>query len=293
MIRPARQSALLALCVLFVGCDVVFPATEPLLVVETYVAAGPELPPVHVRSTHGLSANRQELLAGVTDAYISFTLNGQQIPYEHVENGRYEPAVHGVLTRPIAEGDVFTVGISRGDQHVEGGGRVPPRIRLTSTDVRPAERAIPAVLVDSLDIGLDSLDLGLDAAQGFIFPVEVDMTWDGLQPGLWVETQLSPEDAFSSSVLDFFLLPNAVQPEARLPTASWRGVYAVPVETAESAFPIHELLIGIARGDSAFAAFASGRIDSSTRTPTSNVSGGLGFIGGVAVDTVRISIGQR
>lgn len=260
---------------------------------ETYVTAGPESPSVHVRSTHDLSATRQALLEGVTDARITFSLNGQDIPYEHVENGRYEPVIRGLLTKPIAEGDVFAVRVSRGDQLVEGGGRVPPRIRLTSTDVRPAERAIPAVLVDSLDIGLDSLDLGLDAAQGFIFPVEVDMAWDGLQPGLWVETQLLPENAFSSSVLDFFLLPNAVQPEARLTTATWRGVYAVPVETAESPFPLHELLIGIARGDSAFAAFASGRIDSGTRTPTSNVTGGLGFIGGVAVDTVRISIGPR
>jgi len=255
------------------------------------VTAGPDTPPVHVRSTHGLSATRQTLTEGVTDAEVTFTLNGQDIPYAHAENGRYEPVAHGIVARPIMEGDFFTVRVTRGDQHAEGGGRVPPRIRLTSADVRPAERAIPAVLVNSLDIGLDSLDLGLDAAQGFIFPVEVDMAWDGLQPGLWVETQLVPENAFSSSVLDFFLLPNAVQPESRLAAAAWRGVYAVPVESADSPLPLHELLIGIARGDSAFAAFASGRIDSSTRTPTSNVTGGLGFIGGVAVDTVRISIG--
>jgi hypothetical protein len=141
----------------------------------------------------------------------------------------------------------------------------------------------------------------VDARNGFIYPVQVDLTWDPPSTGddaaveYWIETRLEPRTSFSSSIVDFFLLPKQVLPENQArpddsDARTWRGVYAVPVDEANEPVPEHDLRVFLLRGDQAFAKFETSRDSPERREPDSNVSGGLGFVGAVAMDSLSLIV---
>jgi hypothetical protein len=95
--------------------------------------------------------------------------------------------------------------------------------------------------------------------------------------------------------LNFFLLSEQVLPESgilpdKLGVRHWKGIYAVPVPRSDSSFPAHELKVSILRGERSFAQFATTRNEPGRRAPVSNVIGGIGFIGGISLHKVRISV---
>jgi hypothetical protein len=110
----------------------------------------------------------------------------------------------------------------------------------------------------------------------------------------WVRAELNPSAAFSSSVVDFFLQPVEVDREVDFPATStgreWTGVYAVSVDAVDDPLPEHALTVALARGDSAFASFATSRTDPERREPVSNVDGAVGIATALALDTLRFDL---
>jgi hypothetical protein len=196
---------------------------------------------------------------------------------------------------------VFQFNVRVDGDKASASGTIPPRITLRDVSVTIPDEAIEAVLLDTLDIGIDSLDLSLDARQGFIYPVQVSLEWDapasdteGESP-FWIETRLEPRTRFSSSIIDFFLLPKQVLPENAVDrtsagSLSWSGVYAVPVEQATTPLPEHGLQVFLLRGDQFFANFETSRDNPERREPESNVVGGIGFVGGISLDSLSLTV---
>ncbi|MEQ9104613.1 MAG: hypothetical protein RIE53_07925 [Rhodothermales bacterium] len=270
------------------SCDAVVHEPPDLPVIEAYVVANQPLPEVSVRSVQSLTTPRSEGTTGREDANVVLHLNNVPHAYTLLGDGRYGPVDHPVpVVRP---GDRFTLQVTLQDRTILANGTVPPALSISAWTVTPSTDAIPAILVDTLAIGLDSLDLGLDAARGYVYPVQVDVAWDVLDGGWWMEAQLVPDDAFSSSILDFFLLPNAVFPEDPTVRSVWKGVYAVPVPEENSPFPPHALMVALVRGDRAFASWAEIRANTRSRAGEGNVPGAIGFVGGIALDSIRIQL---
>ncbi len=290
--RPERTSAALALVLalglMWSACDSTGAESRSSLVVEAFVQAGAELPAVRVSQTAGREADRNTVLRGLSDAVVTVHVGGVSHAYHHVGGGRYASLLPAET--PIRAGDPFLVEVERDGIRATGRGTVPPDISLIRIAPVPARSAVEAVLVDSLGLSIDSLDVGLGARLGFIIPVEIELIWNSLQEDYWVATSLDPEESFSSSVLDFFLLTAEVMPEAGRQSATWKGVYAVPVADSTSSLPSHDLLVSITRGDSVFAAWMSTRTSGMASAGAGNVQGAAGFIGGIAIDTVRVRI---
>jgi len=127
--------------------------------------------------------------------------------------------------------------------------------------------------------------------------VDVEVVWSNDGYDGWVEARLDPVTSFSSSIIDFFLLPSQVFIESNAvsddgATRTWRGVYAIPVDTEDAPMPDHELDVVLLRGDARFARFATSRDAPERREPAGNVNGGLGFVGGISVDSTRVSVQQ-
>lgn len=283
------------------ACDTVQPSKVGTLVVESFLKAGEPLPDVRVGRTYGVSegvaANQ-----GIAEAEVELILDGVRIQYEPVamSPGLYRPesrASH-LIVPPLASFELF---VRTPDDQANASGSIPPLILLDDVEFFIPERAIEAVLVDTLDIGLDSLDLALNAQEGFIYPIQVTLAWQtvsGLETtanDYWIETRLEPLSRFSSSLIDFFLLPQQVLPEESIEAdengqVRWTGVYAVPVEAVDTPLPEHALKVSLLRGDQAFAVFETSRDSPERREPVSNVSGGIGFVGGIAIDTLRIIV---
>ncbi len=288
--RVAVGALLLMLGVVSGGCDTTGPESRSSLVVEAFVQAGPALPEVRVSQTAGPEVTRESALRGLADAVVTVSVGGLVHAYHHVGGGKY--ASLAPPATPLGPGDPFRVDVERDGIRATGSGLVPPSISLVRVTPVPAPSAVEAVLVDTLGVSIDSLDVGLGARLGFIIPVEVELTWDSLEPAYWVATSLDPEATFSSSVLDFFLLPSEVLPEAGRDRAAWKGVYAVPVADSASSLPPHDLTVSIARGDSVFAAWMNTRTSGLASSGAGNVRGAAGFIGGVAIDTLQLRIGN-
>lgn len=175
-------------------------------------------------------------------------------------------------------------------------GRTPPPIDIESAEVTVPPEPVQAILVDSLR--RDSLDI--PAEQGYLYPIDVTVTWQtdfpetGADSTYWIRAQLRPFTGFSSTVVDFFLQPEDVFRE-RVPNQesnrrSWTGVYAVPVASRTDPLPPHQMRVSLVRSNAAYAAFASSRRDPDRREPISNVQGAVGIAAGVAVDSVRITV---
>ncbi|GMQ82521.1 MAG: hypothetical protein BMS9Abin05_1975 [Rhodothermia bacterium] len=283
------------------ACDTVQPLQIGTLVVESFLKAGEPLPVVRVGRTFGVSEGL-ESNQGFEDAEVELILDGVRIQYEPVPTspGLFQPESRArqLIVPPLASFELY---VRTPEDEANASGSVPPLIVLNNVEIFAPDRAIEAVLVDTLDIGLDSLDLALNAQEGFIYPIQVTLAWNMISDvettldDFWIETRLEPLSQFSSSLIDFFLLPQQILPESTIEAdddgqASWTGVYAVPVEAADTPLPEHTLKVSLLRGDQAFAVFETSRDNPERREPVSNVRGGIGFVGGIAIDTLRITV---
>jgi len=286
---------------LWAGCDSVTPSHRSTLVVEAWFDTSTPLPPIRISTTRAVSEalTPDPAPSGTT---VEVTMADRTVMYERdpADPLRFLPAVtNGVLA---ADGDRFDVRIDAPDASVRASGMMPPPITLRDINVSVPDSPISVVLIDSLNVGLDSLNLAVNATTGFIYPVQVSMSWDDNTPdgsGFegWIETRLQPDNDFSSSLIDFFLLPSQVFPESSARTGedgslSWEGVYAIAVPESDSPLPPHSLRVVLTRGDDRFARFMTSRDAPDRREPDSNVNGGLGFVGGISTDSTRVDVFQ-
>lgn len=276
------------------GCDSVTPGHRSTMVVEAWFDTASPLPPIRISTTRAVSeALTPE--AAPADTRVEISMGNHTVAYTRSPDDplSFIPLdAEGLLA---AEGDRFDVRIDAPGSSVRASGTLPPPIHLRDVRVSAPEKPISVVLIDSLDVGLDSLNLAVNATTGFMYPVQVSLTWENDAFDGWIETRLQPDNAFSSSLIDFFLLPSQVFPEssARVvdeESLSWEGVYAIPVTDADSPLPPHSLRVVITRGDDRFARFITSRDAPDRREPDSNVNGGLGYVGGISTDSTRVDV---
>lgn len=278
------------------SCDAVVPAHEEDIVIEAWLDTGQELPAVRITSTNALgsplSASPLE-----SPARVELDVAGSRIAYLPASGDplRYLPQP-GTTVRPEA-GDRFELRVEHEGRESTALGRMPSMIRLTDISVLAASEPTPVVLLDSLNLGLDSLALDVNATTGFMYPVQVSVSWEDNGEDDWIEARLKPSSEFSSSLIDFFLLPSQVFPESSAEPGAggvrtWQGVYALPVAAADTPMPEHSLNVILIRGDDRFAQFATSRNTPERREPISNVNGGLGFVGGISVDSLRVNVSR-
>ncbi len=275
------------------GCDSTVPEHEPSLVVEAWLGTGSSLPPIRVSTSQSVSAELNALPAP-EGTELQVTISDVLMPYERGPNPLW---FHPVAASPpvLSGGESFNVMLESSVGTVTASGLLPPEISLLEALITAPASPISVVLVDSLNVGLDSLNLAINATTGFIYPVQVAVTWDDDGHDGWIEARLQPDATFSSSLIDFFLLPSEVFPESGAKRTEdgllrWEGVYAVPVPENTSPLPEHELRVIMTRGDNRFARYMTSRDAPDRRDPVSNVNGGLGFVGGVAIDSLRITV---
>lgn len=276
------------------GCDAALPSHQESLVVEAWIATGESLPPIRVSSTRATrdplepapAPDGIELTVAVGDDQVTYLRNPADPLY-------FLPDASSDIR--ASEGDRFVLHLDGPGASLNASGTLPPPILARDVAISFPGDPISVVLVDSLIVGLDSLNLSVSATTGYIYPVQVSMSWEDRGYDGWIEARLQPDASFSSSLIDFFLLPSQVFPEDSAPLTqggirTWEGVYAVPVPEADSPFPDHSLQIVLTRGDDRFARFMTSRDAPERREPVSNVNGGLGFVGGIAMDSVRVSV---
>ena len=279
------------------GCDSTLPSNpEPRLVVEGFIDTGKPVPSIRLSKTASLTERYDSVAAAVTDADISMTIGTRTVRYaaDHRRPGLFRPVENNDV---VAEaGDVFTLDVDWNGERASAGGTVPPPIRLLSTDVVVPDEPVSAVLLDSLLLA-DSLAVG--AYEGYIYPIEVTITWDALaNPAaeFWVRAQLRPYADFSSTVVDLFLRSEAIfrEENARRVGAgarTWTGVYAVGVEAVDDPLPDHSLRISIIRSGRDYARFAASRDTPERREPASNLEGAIGIFTAISVDSIRVEVG--
>jgi len=283
------------------GCDSVLPGDTGTLIIEAYLDVGKPLPEIRVFLAAPLSSDRFQDQEGITDADVRLTLDGREYVYEPTPTkpGIYRSA--GPSSDLVPPGVSYELVIEARSQRAFAIGLTPLPVAISNVSVRVSSTPVAAVLLDSLDLGLDSLNLGLDTRTGFIYPVEVSIDWPAeanLTDDSWIETRLEPITEFSSTIVDFFLLPSDIFPEG---TASvndsggrtWKGVYAVPVEVESNPMPDHTLRVALLRGTQAYARYASSRLDPVNREPISNLTGAVGYVGGISIDSVRVSVTKQ
>lgn len=283
----------------YAGCDSVLPGDPGTLVIEAYLNVGQPLPKIRITRAASLSAKRFLSTTAVQGAEVTLTLDGQGFTYRpSVSNPiEYEPVDgNGVL---VGAGAAFELVVVVDSQTARATGITPPSIQIKAIRLDVSVKPVTAVLLDSLDIGLDSLNIGLNSRTGFIYPVQVAIDWvnqSEIAAENWVETRLQPITPFSSSIVDFFLLPSAIFPEysAKLVgnngVRTWQGVYAVPVKKESDPIPIHTLRVALLRSGETYALHASSRRDPVGREPISNLTGAVGFVGGVSIDSLSINV---
>jgi len=278
------------------GCDTASPPAGSTMVVEAWLNTASPLPSIRVSSTRALSdALTPEPAQPGTRLEVA--LEDRTVAYERSPEDPLWFRPIDPENAPAAAGDRFDLRIDAPETSIRASGVMPPEVTLRNVDISAPALPISAVLIDSLSVGLDSLNLAVNASTGYIYPVQVSLTWDDDAFDGWIETRLQPDDAFSSSLIDFFLLPSQVfrESSARVledGSLQWEGVYAVPVASPQSPLPVHSLRVFIRRGDDRFARFVTSRDAPNRREPVTNVSGGLGFVGGVSTDSIRIDISQ-
>ncbi len=297
-IRRVAGRLLLA-AVLAVGlarCDWAAPAEERQLVVEAFFEAERPLGPIMLRTTQPLDGTDAARM-GADGAEVTLQLDGQAVAYRPDEAvpGRYVPETTDTV-RTHAE---FAFSARWQGRVATARGTVPRPITIEEVVVDVPPAPVEAIFVDSLR--RDSLDI--PAEQGYIYPVEVTVTWTadfaeiGPDGAYWIRAQLKPYETFNSRVVGFFLQPEAVFRErsvaARNGRRRWRGVYAVPVEAENDPLPPHGLRVTLVRGGADYAAFATSRDDPARREPISNVEGGLGMAVAIALDSVRVEVDGR
>lgn len=278
------------------GCDTVAPTHRASLVVEAWFDTDSPLPPIRITSTQSVSKALSPEPAP-QETRLQVTLGEQTIDYVRSQDDPLWFRPQEASTVSPAVGEPFELTIDAPGSSIVASGSMPPVIQLQDVLVSVPDEPISVVLVDSLNVGLDSLNLAVNATTGFIYPVQVSITWMDVGFDGWVEARLQPDDSFSSSLIDFFLLPSQVFPESSAIAADddrlqWQGVYAIPVPEADTPMPVHSLRVVLTRGDDRFARFTTSRDSPDRREPVSNVNGGLGFVGGVSSDSLRLDVGK-
>ena len=298
LMRWIVGSVLLAAALLFFArCDLMEPAEAERLVVEAFFQSGRPLGAITLRSTRPLDAPAGDTATrAAQDAEVMLQLDGTSIPYYPVEDmpGQYAPDT-SVMVSPRA---AFTLAVQWRGQQATATGAVPPPIRIEDARIDVPSEPVQAILVDSLR--RDSLQI--PAEQGYIYPIEVTVTWAtdfrevGSDSTYWIRTQLKPYAPFNSRVVDFFLQPEEVFRERtarrRGSQRRWTGVYAVPVTERDDPLPRHELRVALVRGGPEYAAFATSRGDPERREPISNLQGAAGVAAAIALDSVRVAVGE-
>lgn len=302
-IRPIPSACVLVALVLWAACDAVEPGEEPLLVVEGYVEAGQMLPVLRLRQSRPLDAPYpDDASTAVTDAAVTLQIDDQPVVYRPVagQPGHYEPTVE----RAAPARATVALEAVWGNQRVTAESTVPPAIRIRDLLLDVPEKPVAGIILDSLFIDPSRADsLLLDslrtAERGFVYLVEVTLTWaiDFSETGpdslYWVQTQLKP--LLPGTLDDFFFKPEQILRERHTPLATpglhtWKGVYAVPVVTEDDPLPPHDLRVGLVRSGSDYARFASSRDEPERREPVSNVTGGIGILAGISLDTLRVPV---
>lgn len=268
------------------ACDSA-PSAPDTLVVQAYFQ--PNMPYPAVTLSRAVPLDQDGIGRPVRDAELQITIDGAEIPYaESADPGVYTAQSEGL----VAPGARFEFVARHGGDVASARGTVPPPMTLDSLRVVAADLPIRAVLLDSLSLPLDSLSI---SSTGFIYPVDVTLWWKTpAESGgdFWVETSVTPLESFSSRLIDFFLPSSSVLQEPRNGPGplSWTGIYAVPVESATSPLPPHTLRVAAVRGELDYARFALSRTDPDRREPVSNVTGGIGVVAGIALDSIRVSV---
>jgi len=293
-------ACLAALFPAWTGCDAVQPVDEERLVVEAFLNADQPPPPVMLRRTLPLAVPYPSDAAAIADAEVVLQLDGVPLRYEPVPEvpGRFEPLDLG---SPIQPGTRYRLDVRWRTNAAFAEGTVPPPIRLDSVHLQIPNAPVQAALVDTLIVGLDSLVVDLQTRRGFIYPVEATLWWT-VDPAAeqadslyWVQMQLKPTPRFSSTVVDFFLLPEQVLQEHTLPVdllgrRRWTGVYAVPVEAETDPVPPHRLRVSLLRSGQDYARFATSRDTPIRREPVFNVQGAIGIVAGISVDSLTVQV---
>lgn len=300
--RTALGSAALLLVLLAGACDAVEPGGAGVLVVEGFLDAHKALPALTLRQTQPLGLPYDSARSAVSDAEVELDLGGQQVHYaaDPAHPGRYTPRLGIVVPARAA----FTLRIRWDGGVTTAEGTVPPPVHVADVLLDIPSAPVPAVLLDSLllrPLVLDSLQfdsLGTGAQQGFVYPIEVTVTWeDNLTAAdslFWVRTQLRPDLDATSGILTFFLRPEQVVRERALPRTNgrrqWTGVYAIPVEDAGAPLPPHRLKVSLLRSGADYARYATSRDAPLRREPRSNIAGGTGIMAGISVDSVWVDV---
>lgn len=293
---------------LLAACDTVEPVEDSMLVVEAFFDAGKPLPEIKLRRTLPLSARYgDDAGTAVPDAEVSLLLDGATVVYLPVPggNGTYAPA--GGAFAAVPPRAVLALQVRWQEHLATAQSLVPPPIRIDSVRIDVPDEPVAAVYLDSLllepglldSLGFDSLGTGFE--RGFIYPVEVKLWWHvdfveaDVDSAYWVRTHLKPLAAGASDAFNFFLRPEQVQRERSVKDdgagrRSWTGIYAVPVTDEDDPLPVHRLRVALIRSGRDYARFATSRDAPDRREPVSNVSGGIGIVAGMSVDSLVVEV---
>lgn len=300
MPRPSLLAGWLltaALLLLLARCDSVEPGQHGRLVVEIFFRTNAPPDTLVLRTSAPLEGGREKMAEG---ADVEVRFDGRRVAYREVRSrpGRYVPRAQ---EPPLAAGTRFALSVWWNGQRAIAEGVLPPSVALEDVRLRVPEAPVEAVLLDSLRRDT----LGIPAEVGFLYPIEVDLSWVEASPeqavafaaAPWMRVRLRPVSVFSSTVVDFFLQPEDVFLERRAVAVGpnrrrWTGVYAVPVERAGDPLPAHRLDVALLRSGPDYARYAATRDDPERREPVSNVEGALGIAAGIAVDTLRLRVAE-
>ena len=283
------------------GCDSIEPADDSLMVIEGFLQTGAPLPDITISRASLLEQSSVQNPDFIRDATLRLFIDDVAYAYgpSDPNNGTYSPLNPAIEAIPA--GAKMRAEIVWESQIATTSDLMPSPIAIESVEVDVPESPVTAILVDTLRF--DTPQVG--ARQGFIYPIDVTITWS-VDPAFpepdstyWVEARLIPQTEFSSTVLDVFLLPEQVlqennvllQPTGLSPNQrSWTGVYAVPVADSLSLPPTHSLTVQLVRGTRAYADFAASRNIPERREPISNIDGAIGILAGIALDAKAFEV---
>jgi hypothetical protein len=278
-----RALGLAALLATLAGCDLGTPPEVPL-VVEGFAESARPLPPIRVGRAGALGDTGGR---PVETAEVVVRVGGTSIPYaaEPGAPGRYRP----LTAFTLLPGDAFSLEVRAEGLTARAASTAPPLVRLDSARAVPSEAPVRAVFADSL---------GAPLREGFLYPVDVTLYWTAPPSGeWWVRARLAPPDAFPSAVVDFLLRTDDTRSEADLAAdparpglRRWRGLYAVPVPSADAPLPPHALEVALLRSGLDYALYARSRTEPDRREPIGNVEGGVGIFAGISVARLTLAV---
>ena len=288
----ASLAGSLAVSLVWAGCSSETPSFRPDVVVEAFLNTGDPLPDVLVRQTMPPSVSLgddrlQGALVVIASGRRADTLRA--VPGQP---GRYRAAA-GRPADTVRAATSYRLTVRRGDVLAEAQVVPPPRLRLA------AARAFAAATPErGVNLDLGSFGLGSTVANGYFYAIDVEIEWvpspdtsfvvrANLRPGAGGSTLFFPTDVVSSESTAGVAASTAAGPLRR-----WRRRYLVGVDGPTSPLPPHRVRVALVRGDEAFRQFVETRRTPSQRSPTSNVTGGLGIVAGLSTDSLTLDVGR-